>query len=85
MSKYFFFDPGMTDIDTVIFGPDEMAVQIVANASKTWVVTRDTNIDDINDVLRAFFNENPKATVFSVQVYSEAEFRDMWGYNNENW
>lgn len=85
MSNYFFFDPGMTDIDTVIFGPDEMAVQVVSNASKTWCITANPDIDGINDVLHAFFNESPKATVFSVQVYSEAEFRDMWGYDNENW
>ena len=78
MSKYFFFDPGMTDIDTVIFGPDEMAVQIVANASKTWCITHDTSIDGINDILREFFNAAPKATVFSVQVYTEDEFRAMW-------
>lgn len=78
MSNYFFFDPGMTDIDTVIFGPGEKAVQIVANASKTWCITRDTDNDGINDILREFFNANRKATVFSVQVYPEDEFRAMW-------
>ena len=83
MSNYFFFDPGMTDIDTVIFGPDEKAVQIIANASKTWCITRDTDNDGINDILREFFNANRKATVFSVQVYTKDEFRSMWNGSDD--
>lgn len=78
MSNYFFFDPDMTDIDTVVFGPGEKAVQIVANAPKTWYITDDTSNEGIHAAFREFFIRYPKSTLFSVQVYTEDEFRAMW-------
>lgn len=79
MSKYFFFDPGMTDIDTVIFGPGEKAVQLVSNVPNNWVITNDTTIAGISDIIYEFHKRYPGAYILSHQVYTEHEFFDIWG------
>lgn len=76
--KTSFFDPATTNLDTVVFGPGDWAVQIVANAPKTWCITNDVSNDSINAILHDFFKIYPKATLFSVQEYDEHQFFEMW-------
>lgn len=73
-----FFDPATTNLDTVVFGPNDWAVQIVADASKTWCITNDTTIGGIAAVVYAFHERYPRAYIFSHHVYDEHQFFEMW-------
>ena len=83
MAKYFFFDPAMTNMDTVVFCPDEKAVCLASNISESWVITNDTTIAGIADIIYEFHKRYPGGYITDHHVYAEKEFFDIWGDDGE--